>query len=717
MSKRKKLRTSGGEGVRPPKAPKNPRLEDSDRPPQNSEWGSSCLPEESESRSEPVFSTEQKTEEPVQTASSSHDEEAGTPSRLLGQPEKEPVPSPLSQNPARRFVPQFAKPRKTVSGQAELREEDLRDGAPKISQETPPKPSAQQDRSQPGEESLGLAPWEARELSAQTQRDSTHPEHRDQKPMTRVPGSGTPQPSASIDASPEGGTVPLASKRASQDHLLEQVTNTPEGESREGCWILGYHGQKGPLLSSGAAEKESEQGAIQKAGPRGGAGADLTERHQEEGDSVVGPITQGPEPRSAAQGLPDTLQITSETGREAEQNCSSPRHSSLGTVVIKDLSTHLTEPEQRAPEVIGPDEQANTRAPTCPSGKAPDGGCSGTLLRGTPLMGGTGHRREAGWEDKLPGNIPGGPASCLALGHKIREPTTGAGNFSLLASEMGPGINQTKVPGLDQEGLGGVCALPLLLQSTGKKAVELGRQSPEQNLEGFSLSLGAFAPPVHREAVGGPSQETRACQDSIDVPADPTSWHEPPPGSADQAVLGESSAMEPDFLPDSQIRDALEAPDFEASPEQILQDEQETEPRLSRQEQSHRPTQISPSESTGSAGDTRLFPPGSRLASCWPGISPHADGRLLTELQLRTCVGLKGCEAARMEDATDTVLGLVVELSHLNRLIMSTHRDLEALKRLGYRKAKERLAGKAPAPYSSKGAGNLPPGDRSWRDL
>lgn len=52
-----------------------------------------------------------------------------------------------------------------------------------------------------------------------------------------------------------------------------------------------------------------------------------------------------------------------------------------------------------------------------------------------------------------------------------------------------------------------------------------------------------------------------------------------------------------------------------------------------------------------------------------------------------------------------------------SRLIMSTHRDLEALKRLGYRKAKERLAGKAPAPYSSKGAGNLPPGDRSWRDL
>ncbi|XP_030877622.1 uncharacterized protein C19orf57-like isoform X2 [Leptonychotes weddellii] len=265
--------------------------------------------------------------------------------------------------------------------------------------------------------------------------------------MTPVPGNGNPQPSASIDASPEWGTVPLASERASQDHLLEQGAKTTDGENREGCWVLGYHGQKGLLLSSDA-EEESDQGALQET---------------------------------------------------------------------------------------------------------------------------------------------------------------------------------------------------------------------------------------------------------------------------DQAVLGESPAMEPDFLPASQIRDALEAPDFEASPAQILQDEQETVPRLSCQGQSHRPTQISLSESTDSAGDTRLFPTGTRLGSCWPGTSPHADGGLLTELQLRTCVGIKACEAARMEDATDTVHGLVVELSNLNRLIMSAHRDLEAFKRISYRKA--RLAGKAPAPYTSKGAGNLPPGQQSWRDL
>uniref|UniRef100_A0A8C9J1Q3 Uncharacterized protein n=1 Tax=Panthera tigris altaica TaxID=74533 RepID=A0A8C9J1Q3_PANTA len=134
MTKRKKLRTSGGEGIRPPKLPKNPRLGDSGRPPQSSEWGCLCLPEESEGRSGPVPSAEQRTEEPVQAASSSPAEEAQAPASLLGEPEKEPAPLPLSQNSARRFVPQFAKSRKTVTRPAELREEDLRSGTPKISQ-------------------------------------------------------------------------------------------------------------------------------------------------------------------------------------------------------------------------------------------------------------------------------------------------------------------------------------------------------------------------------------------------------------------------------------------------------------------------------------------------------------------------------------------------------------------------------------------------------
>uniref|UniRef100_A0A452QQX6 Uncharacterized protein n=1 Tax=Ursus americanus TaxID=9643 RepID=A0A452QQX6_URSAM len=576
---------SGGEGVRPPKAPKNPRLGDSDGPPQSSEWDSLCLPEESEGRSGPI------------------------PSVAWNIPASLPTNSGHSTNSARRFVPQFAKPKKTVTRQAELREEDLGDGAPTISQVSPqtqllgPALAAEFNLgflwhwldlhvSQPGsqlqEESLGLAPWEAGKLGAQTQVDSTHPDSD--------------------------------------------------------------------------AEEESDQGALQEAGAQGGAEAALPERHQEEGDSVLDPITQGPEPRSAAQGLSDPMQIPRKAGREAEESCSSPRHSSLGTVAITDVSANPTELEHRAPEVARPDEQA------------PDGGCSGTLLSCTPLTGETRCGGEAGWEDKPPGNILGGPAASLALDHRIREATIGAGDSSLLASEMGAGVDQTKVTGLDQEGQGDVCVLPLLLQPTGKKVAELDHQSPEQDLEGFSLSLGAFAPPVHREAVDGPSQETRAFQGSIDASVDPTGWSEPPPGSADQDVLGKSPTMEPDFLPDSQIQDALEAPDFEASPVQVR-----ASPRYGRPFQDRCQVAMSLSQTT------------------------------------QTRVGIKACEAARLEDATDTVQGLVVELSSLNRLVMSTHRDLEAFKRLSYRKA--RLAGKAPAPYTSKGAGNLPPGERSWRDL
>lgn len=41
------------------------------------------------------------------------------------------------QNSARRFVPQFAKSRKTVTRPAELREEDLRSRIPKIRQVSP----------------------------------------------------------------------------------------------------------------------------------------------------------------------------------------------------------------------------------------------------------------------------------------------------------------------------------------------------------------------------------------------------------------------------------------------------------------------------------------------------------------------------------------------------------------------------------------------------
>uniref|UniRef100_A0A8C8YF71 Break repair meiotic recombinase recruitment factor 1 n=1 Tax=Prolemur simus TaxID=1328070 RepID=A0A8C8YF71_PROSS len=122
-------------------------------------------------------------------------------------------------------------------------------------------------------------------------------------------------------------------------------------------------------------------------------------------------------------------------------------------------------------------------------------------------------------------------------------------------------------------------------------------------------------------------------------------------------------------------------------------------------------------EDLGSGAFSLLFPAGSRLGPCWPGPNPCSKGDPIevAKAQPSTHVGIQAREASGMEDATDVVRGLVVELSNLNRLIMSAHRDLEAFKRLSYRKAKP--AGKAPLPYSSKGAGTVPQGEQPWRDL
>uniref|UniRef100_A0A671EUJ9 Uncharacterized protein n=1 Tax=Rhinolophus ferrumequinum TaxID=59479 RepID=A0A671EUJ9_RHIFE len=120
-------------------------------------------------------------------------------------------------------------------------------------------------------------------------------------------------------------------------------------------------------------------------------------------------------------------------------------------------------------------------------------------------------------------------------------------------------------------------------------------------------------------------------------------------------------------------------------------------------------------EDLGSGAFGLLFPAGSGLGPCWAGTRPLADGSHLTKAQPSAYEGLKPCEAPRMEDATDTVRGLVIELSNLNRLIMTTHRDLEAFKRLNYWKAKPVV--KAPLPHTSKGAGTVPHGEPSWKGL
>lgn len=345
--------------------------------------------------------------------------------------------------------------------------------------------------------------------------------------------------------------VSLVSESANRDYLLEQGTNLPDAGSTEGGRIPGDLSQEGHLPSRGAEEKEPDRGVPQE------------EDDQEKGDSILGLVTQGSEPGSAAQAPPDPLQILSRVGIEARGSCSSPEHSSLRISVITDVVTDPIKAEQRALELTRPDEKANTQASASPNGKAPDGGHSRALLIGSPLAGeATGSKGEAEWEAEAPGDVSRSPAASLVLANETQEPSIGAGYSSPVASEMGPVVGQTQVPELDQEGLGGVCTLSLLSQPSGEKAAELGSQSHEQDLGGFSLSLGASDPPLHRETVVGPLLNAKALEGSPDAPESPAGQPKHP-DPADQA------ALELDFLPDSQIQDVLEALNFEAPPEQV----------------------------------------------------------------------------------------------------------------------------------------------------
>uniref|UniRef100_A0A2K6NPQ6 Break repair meiotic recombinase recruitment factor 1 n=1 Tax=Rhinopithecus roxellana TaxID=61622 RepID=A0A2K6NPQ6_RHIRO len=676
-TKQKQKKTARHDGLCPPKPLKTPRLGDSDGDPQSSMLGCLHHPEEPESKLGPVPSTQQHGEEPGKAVCSSPDEETGAPCWLLRQPEKEPAPLPPSQNSVGRFVPQFAKSRKTVARKGETKDEDLRSGAFKISQETLPESSAQSPGCQLLVETLGLPFQEATEPGDPTQADSAHPEQSSQSPVQAVPSSGDSQP----DDPPDRGTGLSSSQRASQDHLSEQGA---EDSRPETDGVPGDRGQKKHLPSSDSEGEKPDRGAPKEGGAQRTvgaqrtAGAGLPGGPQEEGDGIpctpasaptlgpalgLGPASWCLEPGSVAQGSPDRQQTPSRMGREGEGTHSSLGCSSLRMVVIADLSTDPAELEERALEVAGPDGQASTMSPASPKRKAADGGYRRALPGCTPLTGETaGETGEAGQDDKPSGDVPVGPTASLALAPGSGESMMGAGDSDHAATDTGPCVDQKQEPGPTQE------------------AAESGGQDLEQDLEGLRVSPQASVLPEHREATDSPLQEPGAQQGILDTTSDLAGQQDHLPHSVDQSTWADSSAVELDFLLDSQIRDALDASDFEAPPEQF-------------------------------------FPSGNKPGPRWPVPSPRASGDpvAVAKAQPRTFVGIQASEASRMEDATNIVRGLIVELSNLNRLIMGTHRDLEAFKRLNYRKTKP--GGKAPLPYPSKGPGNVPRGDPPWREL
>ncbi|KAL4673380.1 hypothetical protein H8959_017314 [Pygathrix nigripes] len=621
MTKRKKLRTSG-DGLCPPKPLKTPRLGDSDGDPQSSMLGCLHHPEEPESKLGPVPSTQQHGEEPGKAVCR---EGASSPSSFPGEPVLWPrgcrsttaslkVPalclpslSPVAHSWSTGAGGKMPKGQGWSSLKATRKEQIW---------ETLPESSAQSPGCQPLVETLGLPFQEATEPGDPMQGDSAHPEQSSQSPVQAVPSSGDSQP----DDPPDRGTGLPSSQRASQDHLSEQGA---EDSRPETDGVPGDRGQKKHLPSSDSEGEKPDRGAPKEEGAQRTAGAGLPGGPQEEGDGIpctpasaptlgpalgLGPASWCLEPGSVAQGSPDRQQTPSRMGREGEGTHSSLGCSSLRMVVIADLSTDPAELEERALEVAGPDGQASAMSPASPKRKAADGGYRRALPGCTPLTGETaGETGEAGQDDKPSGDVPVGPTASLALAPGNGESMMGAGDSDHAATDTGPCVDQKQEPG--------------------------------------PYSRGSRV----REATDSPLQEPGAQQGIPDTTSDLAGQQDHLPHSVDQSTWADSSAVELDFLLDSQIRDALDASDFEAPPEQF-------------------------------------FPSGNKPGPRWPVPSPHASG--------------------------DPV---AVAKAQPSRLIMGTHRDLEAFKRLNYRKTKP--GGKAPLPYPSKGPGNVPRGDPPWREL
>lgn len=409
-------------------------------------------------------------------------------------------------------------------------------------------------------EILGLPLQEAMETRDPTQADSAHPEQSSQSPVQAVPSSGDSQP----DDPPDRGTGSSSSQKASQDHLSEQGA---EDSRPETDGVPGDHGQKEHLPSSDSEGEKPDRGAPKEGGAQRTTGAGLPGGPQEEGDGIpytpASAPTLGPalglcpafwclEPGSVAQGFPDPQQTLSRMGREGEGTHSNLGCSSLGMVIIADLSRDPAELEERALEVAGPDGQASAMSPASPKRKAADGGYRRALPGCTPLSGETaGETGEAGQDDKPPGDVPVGPTASLALAPGSGESMMGAGDSDHAAMDTGPCVDQKQEPGPTPE------------------AAESGGQDLKQDLEGLRVSPQASVLPEHREAADSPLQEPGAQQGIPDTTSDLAGQQDHLPHPADQAAWADSSAVELDFLLDSQIQDALDASDFETPPEQV----------------------------------------------------------------------------------------------------------------------------------------------------
>lgn len=512
MNKKKKQRNSGGD-LPLSKPPKNPRLKDPHGSPESSVLSQSRHSRESEDSSESAASVEPGGEEPQPTASSCPVEDTRAVSDLPGSPE-ELVPLPPSQNSARRFVPQFVKSKKTITRKAKAWKD-----VPEScigSQETWPELGALQADSQPQKEPLKFPFHDARRPEDQTWADSTCSKERTISPDIESLGN-------------------------SDFEMQRTRVQDSDGQGRH--------------LSDGDAEgRQADSRAPQDGGAQEvGTGAQQSREPQEEGTLYISVSAPASDPT-----VPVPTHILSSTG--ATPSCSNPADASLTDSIITDVSLDPSLLQQRAPEVA--------MLPGSPDGQTPGAGCSGTLLGYIPLAEETtASREEARLEDGSPGDNLASLAEAAVPGKQ--KSMVDAGDPGHIEQEMSPAI-ETKDSGSDGQLPEEIGTLPLEAQPMNQKVVELSSLNCHQDFENLSLSPDTSPQLEYNHAANDLPQGTKACHSSPGIPIDLAGQPQSAPSTRDEAAWQESSTVELDFLPDSQIQDALDAPNMEALSEQVL---------------------------------------------------------------------------------------------------------------------------------------------------
>uniref|UniRef100_A0A4X2MCM3 Uncharacterized protein n=2 Tax=Vombatus ursinus TaxID=29139 RepID=A0A4X2MCM3_VOMUR len=776
MPKRRKPQISG-DASHVLKSKKIPRIGDTDMKPENSGMGGYFNLEDSEI----ATVTKQDGEESSQADIRTVDERTDDPTNEWRQTRKDPVPFSFSQNSEMKFVPMFAQSKKSLTQKTERKEKTARSSntkqimfpesnhqkAENIQFDEPLVATIWKDRELEDQKQKGFLITEMDSVGGG--KVLLFQEQDSQSLLKPTDGSYYSAAGTFNNTPQEMGSISPMQERTNKEHLSGGMTNTlngknPESKNLESGSLVEMEMNSTPVYENLAVGSHSQKEAAQLCSNtlipqqnrplpdiRATHEGDIAEEKvgtsttygligslcsnafpegqgkREESSSPMSPSDsslttareqsigkENPWDNASEQGYTDNMPQSNKMNQKAKLS-----HDSQGSRMLRQESLSYSCPADTDLKVITDISESKGRVQVSKISQSINGSTGvpsfsnrnssvEVLLEGTPDTEKGRKDKEARHEGEPSEGIRAVSDHLASIVSATEDliPKTERKDTIVLALEkenLYPGMEQKQVTtSTDQKEVSHLpktrVTSPWLMDLVDENELGLGiiGGRSEQNLglpKESNLSVSTACLFIGEKMTADPAEETESDLNSGKVPSEKIGLSESGCNSEDHTDWGESLALELDFLPDSQIRDALDDPNFGFPSEQA-----------------------SPVEN--------------RLVPSLPGKNPHPDEEQVpskspmalkstsshSKLQRRDEMAESICDPPR-EDATAIVCGLTVELSNLNRLIMSTHRDLESFRRLKHRKGK--AAGKQPPyqfPYPAKGVTHCSHPVKKWKE-